>query len=128
VNLRVLRFAVLSSVVLWVSPALAQEAPPRTAAQGPATVTSPRLSRSEPAIVPDKETPTEAVSVILELTVDETAHTRESAIVESGGARVDQCALDAVKRLELEPARRAVVALAAKIRYRYVFCHSEIDP
>ncbi|HYP76672.1 MAG TPA: TonB family protein [Polyangiaceae bacterium] len=63
----------------------------------------------------------EAVAVTLALTIDESGRVSESAIVESGGERFDQSALDAVRAFEFEPARRDGVPLAAKIHYRYVF-------
>ncbi|HEY3254663.1 MAG TPA: TonB-dependent receptor, partial [Polyangiaceae bacterium] len=109
------------SVVLCAARGLAEEAPSGAAAESAASVTPPRLIRAEPALVPDGEQPTEAVSVTLALTVDETGHVSQSEILESGGERFDQSALAAVKQFEFEPARRAGVALAAKIRYRYVF-------
>jgi TonB family protein len=120
-SLRVLRFAVVTSTLLCGARALAQEVPPNTATEGTAIVTPPRLIRAEPAVVPDGEPLAEPVAVTLALTVDETGHVSESAVVESGGQRFDQSALDAAKQFEFEPARRAGVALAAKIRYRYVF-------
>ena len=123
-SLRVLRFAVVSSIVLSVSRALAEEPPPNASSENAATVTPPRLIRSEPATMPEGPTPTEAVSVTLALTIDETGHVSESAIVESGGARFDESALAAVRQFEFEPARRGGIALSAKIRYRYVFPES----
>jgi len=118
---RLLRFVVVSAVALGASRVGAQEAPPSEAAESSASVTPPRLIRAEPAIVPDAETLADPVSVTLALTVDETGHVSECAILESGGERFDQSALDALKNFEFEPARRGGVALAAKIRYRYVF-------
>ena len=120
-QLRVLRFAVVSSVLLCASRVLAEAAPPSAASESTASVTPPRLIRALPAIVPDTETPTEAVSVTLTLTIDETGHVLEAGILESGGERFDQSALAAVKEFEFEPARRGGVPLAVKIRYRYVF-------
>jgi len=107
--------------VLCASHLLGQEAPAGTAAESAVSVTPPRLIRAEPALVPDGETVLEPVSVTLALIIDETGHVRESAIVESGGERFDQSALRAVQQFEFEPARRAGVALPAKIHYRYVF-------
>ena len=120
-SLSELRFAVLGLVVLCTSPALAQEAPPSAAGDGPESVTPPRLIRAQPAIVPDSEPPPQAVSVTLALTLDETGRVNESEIVESGGERFDQSALAAVSGFEFEPARRGGVPISAKIRYRYVF-------
>ena len=84
-------------------------------------MTPPRLIRAEPALVPDGETLLEAVAVTLALTVDETGHVSDVAILESGGERFDQSALAAATNFEFEPARRGGSALSAKIRYRYVF-------
>ena len=120
-SLRAFRFAIVSSVVLCASRALAQDAPAAKVDNGAEAVTPPRLVRAEPALVPDGEAPTEAVEVTLALTVDETGRVTEAAIVESGGERFDQSALEAVKRFEFEPARRGATALASKIRYRYMF-------
>jgi TonB family protein len=71
--------------------------------------------------VPDGAAPAEPVAVTLALTIDELGRVTEVAIVESGGERYDQSALSAVRDFEFEPARRGGVAIAAKIRYRYVF-------
>ena len=120
-SLRVLRFAVVSSIVLCASRVLAQEAPPTAPAESSTSVTPPRLIRAEPAIVPDSETLTEAVTVTLALTIDETGHVAECAVLESGGERFDQSARAAIQQFEFGPARRDGVAVAAKIRYRYVF-------
>ena len=121
VSLRVLRFAVVSSVALWASRGLGEEAPAGAGAETAPSVTPPRLIRAEPAIVPEGEAWTTAVAVTLALTVDENGHVSEATIVESGGERFDHSALDAVTRFEFEPARRGERPLAAKIRYRYVF-------
>ena len=72
-------------------------------------------------MIPDGEAPAEPIPVTLALTIDETGHVSDAAVLESGGERYDQSALDAVKRFEFEPARRADTPLATKIRYRYVF-------
>ncbi|HYQ28482.1 MAG TPA: TonB-dependent receptor [Polyangiaceae bacterium] len=120
-RLRLLRFAVVSSLVLCASKVLGQEAPPSTTVESAQSVTPPRLIRAEPALVPDGEALSEPVSVTLALTIDETGHVSESAVVESGGERFDQSALNAVNAFEFEPARRAGNALSVKIHYRYVF-------
>jgi len=120
VSFRVLRFAVVSSVLLGAAQALAQQ-PTADATESAANVTPPRLIRAESAIVPDGEVLASAVSVTLALTVDESGRVSEATISESGGERFDQSALAAVKQFEFEPARRAGEAVAAKIRYRYVF-------
>ena len=120
-SLRVLRFAVVSSLALCASRALAQEAPTTAPAESAANVTPPRLIRAEPAVMPDSEVLTEAVTVTLALTVDETGHVSECQVIDSGGERFDQSARAAIERFEFEPARRDGIAIAAKIRYRYVF-------
>ena len=127
-SLRVLRFVVLSSVVLCASRVLAQEAPPSAETESAASVTPPRLLRAEPALVPDGEPLAKPVSVTLALTIDETGHVSECVVVASGGARFDQSALEAVKAFEFEPARRGGVPLAAKIHYRYVFPAQAPEP
>ena len=120
-SLRVLRFAVLSSVVSCAASVLAQEAPPSAPRESGANVTPPRLVRAQPALVPDSEPLTEAVTVTLALTIDEAGHVSECVVLESGGERFDQSAQAAIQQFEFEPARRGGVAVAAKIRYRYVF-------
>lgn len=120
-SLRVLRFAVVSSVVLCASRALAQGIPPDTSSQSSDSVTAPRLVAAPPAIIPEGEAPSEPVAVTLALTIDETGHVSECLIVESGGERYDQSAVAAARQFEFEPARRGGSAIAAKIRYRYVF-------
>jgi TonB family protein len=127
-SLLVLRFVVLSSVVLCASRAWGQETQPSAATPGAESVTVPQLLRAEPAIVPDGEPLTAPVSVILALTVDETGHVSDCEIVASGGERFDRSALAAVKAFEFEPARRGGVPLAAKIHYRYVFPVPEPEP
>lgn len=124
-NLRVLRFAVVSSVVLCASRALAQTAPSGAAAESAESVSPPRLIHAEPASVPEGESLRESVAVTLALTIDETGRVSDSAIVESGGERFDQSALAAARQFEFEPARHRGVAIATKIRYRYVFPASE---
>ena len=116
-----LRFAVVSSVVLCASRALAQAAPPKSAEESAASVTPPRLVRAQPAIIPEGEKLEQPVAVTLALTIDESGRVSESEIVESGGEHFDQSARDAVREFEFEPARRGGAAVAAKIRYRYVF-------
>ncbi len=125
-SLRAFRFAVLSSVVLCASRALAQDVAGagNDAAASPSsaeTVTPPRLLHAEPATIPDGESPAEAVAVTLALTVDETGHVADATILESGGDAFDRSALTAVQAFAFEPARRGETKLAAKIRYRYVF-------
>ena len=71
--------------------------------------------------MPEGESPLEPVTVTLTLTIDESGHVSESTVAESGGERFDQSALAAVREFEFEPARRDGIAMAAKIRYRYVF-------
>ena len=127
-SLRVLRFAVISSLVSYASGALAEEPAPLPRAPAPAapsndaeSVTPPRLLHAEPASIPDGEAPAEPVPVTLALTIDEAGHVSEAIVLESGGERFDRSALAAVRQFAFEPARRGEMPLATKIRYRYVF-------
>ncbi len=82
-----------------------------------ADVTPPRVVRYVEA---DATTDRDA-AVVLEITVEVDGHVSEARVVESATPELDQAALDAVKRFELEPARRDGTPVAATIRYRYVF-------
>ncbi|MEO6602831.1 MAG: hypothetical protein ABIQ16_23305 [Polyangiaceae bacterium] len=52
------------------------------------------MIRAEPAIVPEGEALTTAVTVTLALTLDETGRVTEAVILESGGEHFDRSALD----------------------------------
>jgi len=121
VRLRRLHFAVTAIVFLSTARALAQESAAPPAAPTPDAVTLPKLVHAEPAVVPEGKSPSEPVPVTLTLTIDESGRVSEAAIVESGGDRFDQAALEAVQKFVFEPARRGDVPLAVKIRYRYLF-------
>jgi TonB family protein len=111
---------------LFASRTLAQAAAPKAtgaapAAEAPSNVTLPRLLHAAPAVVPNGETPAEPVAVTLELSIDDSGHVTAATVLESGGERFDQSALESVRQFEFEPARRGDTPLSAKIRYRYVF-------
>ncbi|HET7539827.1 MAG TPA: hypothetical protein VFK05_08140, partial [Polyangiaceae bacterium] len=86
-SVRVLRLAVLSSIVLCASRALAAETAPGSASASATSVTPPRLIRSQPAIEPEGPPLTEPVAVTLSLTIDELGRVAEITVVESGGER-----------------------------------------
>ncbi len=125
-RLRAVHLAVTSIAALFASRALAQAPAPKapdaaTVAEPAPSVTLPHLLHAVPAVVPDGETPAQPVSVTLELSIDDTGRVTDAVVVESGGEHFDQSALESVRQFEFEPARRGMTALAAKIRYRYVF-------
>lgn len=126
-RLRRLHFAATALVFFSAARALAQtsDAPAAPPAQTPApaadAVSPPKLVHEERATVPDGEAPSEPVPVTLALTIDETGHVSDATVIESGGDRFDQAALEAARKFEFEPARRGTTPLSVKIRYRYVF-------
>ncbi len=137
-RLRRLHFAATAIVFFSAARALAQAdgapaapaqpEPPPADAPAPDAITPPKLVHAEPAQIPEGEAPSEPVAVTLALTIDETGHVSDATVLESGGARFDQAALDAVRKFELEPARRGGTPISAKIRYRYVFPASTPTP
>jgi TonB family protein len=91
------------------------------------------LFASETLAQPDEITPPRVVSAVeareadsdaevgLSITIGVDGRVTDASVVESASPELDQIALDAVKQLEFEPARRGDEPVAVTIRYRYVF-------
>lgn len=84
-------------------------------------VVSPQLSFDPGVAYPSDAAGGERVEVELMLTLDASGTVVEARVVSASRAGFDDAALAAAKQLRFEPARRAGVAMPARIGYRYVF-------
>ena len=98
------------------------QAPPQGGqATGKATLPRP-LNYAPPEYPPEAEAQGIEGSVTLELDIDRTGKVTRAAVLEPAGHGFDEAAVNAAKKLEFEPARRADgTPFAARIRYRYSF-------
>ena len=88
---------------------------------GKATLPRP-VNYAPPEYPPEAEKQGIEGSVTLELDIDRTGKVTRAAVVEPAGHGFDEAAVNAAKKLEFEPARRADgTPFAARIRYRYSF-------
>jgi TonB family protein len=137
--------ALLLSALLLSAPAAAQDPPPPDT---PNEISVPRgaagavLKEEKPSPPPDQggitmpkpvnyvapEYPEEARKagiegqVVLALDIDREGHVKKAVVVEPGGHGFDEAAVEAAKKLQFTPARKADgTAFAARIRYRYGF-------
>jgi TonB family protein len=96
--------------------------PPQGApATGKATLPRP-LNYAPPEYPPEAEKQGIEGSVTLELDIDRTGKVTRAVVLEPAGHGFDESAVNAAKKLEFEPARRADgTPFAARIRYRYSF-------
>jgi TonB family protein len=112
----------MAALVLFAwSPARAQSA---QSTDAPPTITAPQLEIDSPAAYPEQATAdrvTDAVIVVLIVEVDATGHVRSAAVEAPQGHGFDEAALAAAGKLVFEPATRGGVAVAARLKYRYVF-------
>jgi TonB family protein len=84
-------------------------------------VTPPKLQHAPPLELPAGQTPSEAVSVELELDIDDTGAVTAAKVVSPPNEPFDAKALAAAREFRFEPARRGDVPLAVRVGYRYVF-------
>jgi TonB family protein len=84
-------------------------------------VTPPKLQHAPPLELPAGQTPSEAVSVELELDIDDTGAVTAAKVVSAPNEPFDAKALAAAREFRFEPARRGDVPLAVRVGYRYVF-------
>lgn len=89
----------------------------------PTGITMPRpRNYTPPAYPPEAERAGIEGQVILTLDIDKQGKVTKAVVTEPGGHGFDEAALEAAKKLEFEPARKADgTPFAARIRYRYAF-------
>jgi TonB family protein len=102
------------------TPARAQTPLPADAAQQPAALAPPRVTRFVEAKRPEG-TPPEGASVELELTIAADGTLTDAKVVTPAGDALDAAALEAVRQFTFEPARKGDKPVPARIRYRYTF-------
>jgi TonB family protein len=110
------RFHVLG--LFWLLAALS---PARVRAQAPSDVTPPVLTESVRAELPEGTAPTEPVTVLLELEIDPNGKVMACRTVSDAPDPLIRAAEAAARRFRFEPAKRAGVPIAARIRYAYRF-------
>ncbi|HET6334707.1 MAG TPA: TonB-dependent receptor [Polyangiales bacterium] len=122
--------AMLAALQAWVwtaeSAAQAQDLPPSeavpVAAQPPATLTPPKLSRFvSAALTPERLAEASVTSVLLSLAIGADGKVAEATIVESAGEELDAAAITAAGQFEFEPARIGGDPVPVRIQYRYDF-------
>lgn len=124
-----LRAGACALVLLAAQPARAQRVvAPTEAAPAPpppaATITLPVIKHDEGAEYPAralKDGVKDAVTVSLILELDATGAVTKATVEAPAGHGFDEAAIAAAEKLTFEPARRNSVAIAAKIKHRYVF-------
>ncbi|MCK6591130.1 MAG: TonB-dependent receptor [Polyangiaceae bacterium] len=95
---------------------------------GKATLPRP-LNYAPPEYPPEAEKQGLEGTVTLELDIDRTGKVTRAAVLEPAGHGFDEAAVNAAKKLEFEPARRADgTPFAARIRYRYSFNLQKKEP
>jgi TonB family protein len=88
----------------------------------PAALTPPRLVKFVDAVYPEAaKVAGKTASVDLELSLDSAGKVADAKVVAPIGEGFDEAAVVAVRQFQFEPARRGDQAIAARIRYRYVF-------
>ncbi|WP_338046764.1 TonB family protein [Polyangium spumosum] len=118
------------------APALAQTAPPGDAASpgAPAPPASgpamPRpLNYQPPVYPPEAEKAGLEATVTLQLDIDKTGKVKNVVVIEPAGHGFDESAVEAAKKLEFDPARKADgTPAAARILYRYSFALKKAEP
>jgi TonB family protein len=101
-----------------------QPAEPAEPAPAPPTITPPVVKKDEGAQYPEqaiKDKVNKPVEVVLVLEVDADGRVRSATVETPAGHGFDEAAVEAAKRLELQPATRNGQPIAAKIRHKYVF-------
>ncbi len=107
--------------LLPAAPALAQ-APTSQQPPAAAALTPPRLVKFVEAVYPPAARAAgRAAAVELELSLDDTGKVASARVVTPVGDGFDEAALEAARQFLFEPAHRGEQAIAARIRYRYVF-------
>lgn len=91
------------------------------AVAAPLEVTPPRLREAPPLELPEGQRPSEAVSVELELDIDDQGSVTDAKVVSVPNEPFDAKALAAARAFVFDPARRGDVPLGVRIGYRYVF-------
>lgn len=99
----------------------AHSQPDPSTGQNNEQMTLPRLIHASPAAWPSEETPRSGVSVVLEITIDEQGQISQPDVVVSAGEAFDRAALEGVRQLTFEPARRGATPVRVRLRYRYDF-------
>jgi TonB family protein len=90
----------------------------------PPTITPPVVKKDEGAQYPEqaiKDKVKDPVEVVLVLEVDPDGKVKSATVETPVGHGFDEAAVEAAKRLELQPATRNGKPIAAKIRHKYVF-------
>ncbi len=102
--------------------------PPAAGAVGGPTMPRP-LNYEPPVYPPDAEKAGVEGTVTLQLDIDKTGKVKGAVVIESAGNGFDESAVEAAKKLEFEPARKADgTAVPARILYRYSFALKKADP
>lgn len=109
------RFLFILAILLAATPAKAQQA---ASLVPPQLETDPGVSYPPEAL---KERFTETVTVTLVLELDAQGAVRKATVAEPRGHGFDEAAIAAAQGLVFEPARRDGTAIAAKIKFQYVF-------
>jgi TonB family protein len=109
---------------LLLSPALARA----QSAEAPDAGATPRLVAPEPVAIEPAAFPDAAralgiaeASVVLRLSIDASGTVTDAEVIEPAGHGFDEAARAALLRSRFSPALRDGQAMAARIRYRYVF-------
>ncbi|MDC0742251.1 TonB family protein [Polyangium mundeleinium] len=117
------------------TPALAQPAPPGdapspSAPAAPTGAAMPRpLNYQPPVYPPEAEKAGLEATVTLQLDIDKTGKVKNVVVIEPAGHGFDESAVEAAKKLEFEPARKADgTPAAARILYRYSFALKKAEP
>jgi len=66
--------------------------------------------------------------VVLRLTIDETGHVTEAEVIEPAGHGFDEAAQAAAMQFTFEPGKRDGVAIKARIKYKYSFTLTPVEP
>ena len=112
------------------------ERPPETHTNGPTgeEEAKPQLVMPQLVHFVSAEYPPEAqkaglqADVVLRLTIDETGHVTEAEVLEPAGHGFDEAAQAAALQFTFEPGKRDGVAIKARIKYKYSFTLTPLEP
>ena len=112
------------------------ERPPETHTNGPTgeEAAKPQLVMPQLNHFVSADYPPEAqkaglqADVVLRLTIDETGHVTEAEVLEPAGHGFDEAAQAAAMQFTFEPGKRDGVAIKARIKYKYSFTLTPVEP